>query len=80
MIDSNMKYKNVTFEECGTDKFPTMVKVIKTNSKMKELLNKKFVTREKLIVAVDAYSADEVIKRGGENVPTELEELFGINL
>lgn len=73
------KYKNVLIENTPTEKFPTLVTITKTPKNKVEFLNKKYITRDKAVIAIDMYIAETLIEKGGKKVKEELEELFGLD-
>ena len=72
------KYKNVLIENTPTEKFPTLVTITKTPKNKVEFLHKKYISRDKAVIAIDAYIAETLIEKGGKKVKEELEELFGL--
>lgn len=74
------KYKNVLIENTPTDKFPTLVTITKTPKNKAEFLGKKYITRDKAVIAIDAYIAEGLIAKGGTKVKEELQELFGMEV
>ena len=69
------KYKNVLIEPITHPVFPDMVVIAKTPKNKASLLGKKYVTRDKAVIAIDKLVAEALIASGGRKVKEELMEL-----
>tara|TARA_B110000971_G_scaffold85159_1_gene87355 strand:- start:951 stop:1217 length:267 start_codon:yes stop_codon:yes gene_type:complete len=62
--DGSLKYNNVRIENNPTQSLKEMVSIVKGPSYIKPMLNKKFVTLEKAILAIDNAQAMNMITKG----------------
>ena len=69
------KYKNVVIEPVSHPVFTTMVHIAKTPKNKAELLGRKYVSRDKAVIAIDKLIAENLIASGGRKVVEELMEL-----
>ena len=67
-----MRYSNVRIENNPTDKFSDMVVITKTPSKLKSLLDKKFINIDKAVVAIDVAGFNNLLKYSSMNVDIEM--------
>jgi hypothetical protein len=69
------KYKNVVIEGIEHPVFTTMVQITKTPKNKGELLHKKYVSRDKAIIAIDKLVAENLIASGGRKAKEDMIEL-----
>lgn len=69
------KYKNVVIEPLSHPVFTTMVQITKTPKNKEELLHKKYVSRDKAVIAIDKLIAERLIASGGRKATEDMIEL-----
>ena len=69
------KYKNVKILYTPSEKYPDMVYIEKGPAKMKSIIDRRYITLEKAIIAVDVQGAENLIRGGGREALKELAEL-----
>lgn len=69
--DGAIRYNNVRIEMRGTDKFNDMVEIVKTPSRMKGLIGKRYIDMVKCILAIDTAIAESLI--GSEKMKVKFE-------
>ncbi len=69
------KYKNVKILYTPSEKYPDMVYIEKGPAKMKSIIDRRYITLEKAIIAVDVQGAENLIRGGKREAIRELEEL-----
>jgi len=69
------KYKNVKILYTPSEKFPDMVYIEKGPAKMKSIVDRRYITLEKAIIAVDVQGAENLIRGGGREALKELADL-----
>jgi hypothetical protein len=75
MNNTIVKYKNVLIQPISHDVFPDMVVIAKTPKNKSSLLGKKYVSKDKAVIAIDKLVAEAMIESGGRKVKEELFEL-----
>jgi hypothetical protein len=73
--NGNWRYRNCTIQATPLGKYPTMVTIIKTPARLKELRNKKFITLEKTQLAIENAQAFSLIDGGLKSVSKQLTSL-----
>lgn len=69
------KYKNVVIESVSHPVFTTMVQITKTPKNKEELLHKKYVSRDKAVIAIDKLVAERMIASGNRKATEDMIEL-----
>lgn len=69
------KYKNVKILYTPSEKFPDMVYIEKGPQKMKSIIDRRYITLEKAIIAVDVQGAENLIRGGKREALAELADL-----
>ena len=69
------KYKNVKILYTPSEKYPDMVWIEKGPAKMKSIIDRRYITLEKAIIAVDVQGAENLIRGGKREAIRELQEL-----
>ena len=69
------KYKNVVIESVSHPVFTTMVQITKTPKNKEELLHKKYVSRDKAVIAIDKLVAERLIASGNRKATEDMIEL-----
>ena len=69
------KYKNVKILYTPSEKYPDMVYIEKGPAKMKSIVDRRYITLEKAIIAVDVQGAENLIRGGKREALAELAEL-----
>jgi len=69
------KYKNVKILYQPSEKFPDMVYIEKGPQKMKSIIDRRYITLEKAIIAVDVQGAENLIRGGKREAIRELADL-----
>jgi hypothetical protein len=69
------KYKNVKILYTPSEKFPDMVYIEKGPAKMKSIIDRRYITLEKAIIAVDVQGAENLIRGGKREALAELADL-----
>jgi len=75
MEEGIWKYKNVKILYTPSEKFPDMVYIEKGPAKMKSIIDRRYITLEKAIIAVDVQGAENLIRGGKREAIRELAEL-----
>lgn len=75
MEEGIWKYKNVKILYTPSEKFPDMVWIEKGPAKMKAIIDRRYITLEKAIIAVDVQGAENLIRGGGREALAELADL-----
>ena len=75
MEEGVWKYKNVKILYQPSEKFPDMVWIEKGPQKMKSIIDRRYITLEKAIIAVDVQGAENLIRGGKREAIRELQEL-----
>ena len=69
------KYKNVKILYTPSEKYPDMVYIERGPAKMKSIIDRRYVTLEKAIIAVDVQGAENLIRGGKREALAELADL-----
>ena len=69
------KYKNVKILYTPSEKYPDMVWIERGPAKMKSIIDRRYITLDKAIIAVDVQGAENLIRGGKREAIRELEEL-----
>ena len=69
------KYKNVKILYTPSEKYPDMVWIEKGPQKMKSIIDRRYITLDKAIIAVDVQGAENLIRGGKREAIRELQEL-----
>ena len=69
------KYKNVKILYTPSEKYPDMVWIEKGPAKMKSIIDSRYITLDKAIIAVDVQGAENLIRGGKREAIRELQEL-----
>ena len=75
MEEGVWKYKNVKILYQPSEKYPDMVWIEKGPAKMKSIIDRRYITLDKAIIAVDVQQAENLIRGGKREAIRELEEL-----
>ena len=75
MEEGVWKYKNVKILYQPSEKFPDMVWIEKGPQKIKSIIDRRYITLEKAIIAVDVQGAENLIRGGKREAIRELQEL-----
>jgi len=78
MEEGVWKYKNVKILYQPSEKYPDMVWIEKGPAKMKSIIDRRYITLDKAIIAVDVQGAENLIRGGKREAIRELEE-FGLS-
>jgi hypothetical protein len=78
--DGSYRYNNVGIVDSPSEQFPDMVTIFKTPSVLKSLTNRKYITLEKAIKAIDTLNAERLISKGSMKVGEELTGVFGLEV
>lgn len=69
------KYKNVKILYQPSEKYPDMVYIEKGPQKMKSIIDRRYITLDKAIIAVDVQQAENLIRGGKREAIRELQDL-----
>ena len=69
------KYKNVKILYTPSEKFPDMVYIERGPAKMKSIIDRRYITLDHAIIAVDVQGAENLIRGGKREALSALEEL-----
>lgn len=69
--NGGMTYCNVRIEEIPSEKFPSMVQIVKGPLRLRSVLSKKFISLEKAVLAIDLAVAESLI--GSEKMKVRME-------
>lgn len=69
------KYKNVKILYTPSEKYPDMVWIEKGPAKMKSIIDRRYITLDKAIIAVDVQGAENLIRGGKREAIRELQDL-----
>ena len=75
MEEGIWKYKNVKILYQPSEKYPDMVYIEKGPAKMKSIIDRRYITLEKAIIAVDVQGAENLIRGGKREALAELADL-----
>ena len=75
MEEGVWKYKNVKILYTPSEKYPDMVWIEKGPAKMKAIIDRRYITLDKAIIAVDVQGAENLIRGGKREAIRELQEL-----
>jgi|TARA_R110000744_G_scaffold127625_3_gene234478 hypothetical protein len=79
MSNTTYKHRNCIIENISTDKFPNMVKVTKAPKLRSYFLERRYVTLEKCIVAIEGFESDRLINSKEQYVKAQLEDVVIIS-
>lgn len=69
------KYKNVKILFQPSEKFPDMVYIERGPKKMQAIIDRRYITLDKAIIAVDVQGAENLIRGGRREAIRELQDL-----
>jgi hypothetical protein len=75
MEEGVWKYKNVKILHQPSEKYPDMVWIERGPAKMKSIIDRRYITLEKAIIAVDVQGAENLIRGGKREALAELADL-----
>ena len=74
MVDPN-KYGKFVIEDCPNEKYPTMVTITTAPAAYRNLVGKKYVSRERFIAFIEGEKAYVSIDKGAKSVAKELDSI-----
>jgi len=73
------KHRNCTIINIPTDKFPNMVQVISTPKTREVFQDRRYITIEKAVEAIETWESEKLIKSKEKYVRKELEHVIPID-
>ena len=73
--NGNWRYRNCTIQSTPLGKYPEMVTIVSVPTRLKLILNKKFINLQKTKIAIETEQAECLIDNGGRSVNDQLKSL-----